>query len=36
MVESVADLVGLLQAANAEKRAALYQSLRLSLIYDPS
>jgi site-specific DNA recombinase len=36
MVESLADLVGLLQAANAEKRAALYQSLRLSLIYDPS
>ena len=36
MVKSVADLVGLMQAANAEKRAALYQSLRLSLIYEPS
>jgi len=36
MVESVADLVGILQAANAEKRAALYQSLGLSLIYEPS
>ena len=36
MVESVADLVGLLQAANAQKRAALYQSLGLSLIYEPS
>jgi hypothetical protein len=36
MVKNVADLVGVLQAANAEKRAALYQSLGLSLIYEPS
>ena len=36
MVENVADLVGVLQAANAEKRAVLYQSLGLSLIYEPS
>jgi site-specific DNA recombinase len=36
MVESLGDLVGVLQAADPQKKSALYQSLGLSLTYEPS
>jgi len=35
MVESLADLVGVLEAADPRKKADLYDSLGLSLIYEP-
>jgi DNA invertase Pin-like site-specific DNA recombinase len=35
MVESIADLVGVLEAAEPPKKADLYESLGLSLIYQP-
>jgi site-specific DNA recombinase len=36
MIETLADLVGVLDAADPAKRAALYESLGLSLMYEPS
>ena len=36
MVESLADLVGILETAESGKKAALYESLGLSLTYQPS
>jgi site-specific DNA recombinase len=36
MVESLADLVGALEAAEPAKKAALYESFGLSLSYQPS
>jgi len=35
LVESLVDLVGLLEAAEPQKKAALYESLGLSLTYEP-
>ena len=36
MVESIADLVGVLEAAEPAKKAVLYESLGLALTYEPS
>jgi hypothetical protein len=36
MVESITDLVGVLEAAEPAKKAALYESLGLALPYEPS
>jgi len=36
MVESLGDLVGVLEAAEPQKKAALYESLGLALVYEPS
>ncbi len=36
MVESVADLVGVLEAAEPQKKAALYENLGLALKYEPN
>jgi site-specific DNA recombinase len=36
MVESLGDLVGVLDAADPQKKAALYESLGLALTYEPS
>jgi hypothetical protein len=36
MVESLADLVGVLEAAEPQKKAALYENLGLALKYEPS
>ena len=36
MVESVGDLVGILELPNSEKKAELYESLGLTLTYQPS
>jgi hypothetical protein len=36
IIESLADLVGVLEAAEPAKKAALYESLGLALKYEPS
>jgi hypothetical protein len=36
MIESLEDLVGVLSVAEPAKKAALYESLGLSLTYEPS
>ena len=36
MVESVGDLVGILESTNSEKKDELYKSLGLTLTYRPS
>jgi hypothetical protein len=36
MVESLGDLVSVLQAAEPRRKAALYESLGLALTYEPS
>ena len=36
IIESVGDLVGVLESADQAKKAALYESLGLALIYEPA
>ena len=36
MIESIGDFVGVLESADPEKKAALYESLGLNLIYELS
>jgi hypothetical protein len=35
MVESLGDLIGVLDAAEQQKKAALYESIGLALTYEP-